>query len=366
MKIAFLADSLDFQYGGIHVYTRELLLALSKIDTKNEYVILRNKKTNDFPNCEEIAVPYSTFPGYRAWRLFHQLPKIAAKNKVDIVVEPAHFGPFNLPSSIKRVTVIHDLTMFLFPQDHLFWSQFLQRQFLPRILRKADHIITNSQNTTNDLAHFFPFTKPKTTSILLGQNKRFVPQQTATTVLKKYNINHPFLLCTATLEPRKNIPLLIRAFDEFKGRTGLPHQLVLVGKTGWKTDAIFTALESAIYKKDILRLGYVEAEELPALYGATDLFIYPSKYEGFGLPVLEAMSCGAAVLVSRRSSLPEVGGTAAHYFSPDSQEELVTQIVALCTNETLRKAAKTRSLAQAQLFSWEKTARETLAVFESM
>jgi glycosyltransferase involved in cell wall biosynthesis len=366
MRIAFLADSLDLQYGGIQVYTKELLMALSSIDKKNEYIIIRNKKTGDFKNCEEIAVPYSTYPGYRAWRLFHQLPKIAHQNNVDIVVEPAHFGPFNLSPSIKRVTVIHDLTMFLFPKDHVFASQFLQRKFLPFILRKTDHIITNSKNTALDLCRFFPFSKDKTTPILLGKSNQFTPQKESAAILAKYKITRPFLLCTATLEPRKNIPLLIQAFDDFKSKTGLPYQLVLVGKTGWKAEPIFKAIEQSPYKQDIIRLGYVEKQDLPMLYSAAKVFIYPSKYEGFGLPVLEAMACGTAVITTKISSLPEVGGKAAKYFSPGSKEELLQKMIALCSNTELLKNCQEKSLVQARLFSWEKTAKETIQVFEKL
>ena len=113
MRIAFLADPLDRQYGGIHVDTKELLNALSKLDKKNEYIVVRSESKNEFEDMEEIVVPYSSFPGYRFWRTFIQIPRLLSRKRVDIVVEPAHFGPFNLPKNIKRVTVIHDMTVFL-------------------------------------------------------------------------------------------------------------------------------------------------------------------------------------------------------------------------------------------------------------
>ena len=365
MRIAFLADSLDKQFGGIHVYTRELLRAISEQDKNNEYLIIRPEAKNEFAGMEEVVVPYPTLPGYRAWRIFFQLPNLLKKAGVDIVVEPAHFGPFNLPSNIKRVTVIHDMTMFLFPEDHVFISQFLQRKFLPRILRKADHIITNSQNTSKDLHRYFPFTKEKSTAILLGKNEILKPQKN-NEVLKKYQLTLPYFLCTATLEPRKNIQLLIEAFNDFKSKTGLPHQLVLVGKEGWKTDSILNAIERSAYKKDIIRPGYVETTDLPVLYSAAEIFIYPSKYEGFGLPLLEAMACGAPIITSKISSLPEVGGSAAKYCSPDSKESLLDKMLLLSQNPKLRAQMSQRSLAQAKTFSWKKTAMETIQVFEKL
>lgn len=175
MRIAFLADPLDRQYGGIHVYTKELLKVLARPDKKNEYLIIRSESKNEFDGMEGIAIPYASFPGYRLWRLFYQIPKLLAKRGVDLVVEPAHFGSFNLPKKIKRITVIHDMTVFLFPGYHIFISQYLQRKILPRIIKKSHHLITNSKNTTKDLIGFFHSAKHKTTSILLGKSLSFKP-----------------------------------------------------------------------------------------------------------------------------------------------------------------------------------------------
>lgn len=366
MRIVFFADSLDKQYGGIHVYTKELLRALTNTDTSNEYIILRASDTKEFPNAKEIAIPYSTAFGHRVWRIFYKFPKIAKDLKADIVVEPAHFGPFNLPKRIKRVTVIHDLTMFLFPAKHVYFSQLLQRLFLPKILKSSAQIITNSLNTKKDLIRHFPSTKHKTNLTLLGKNKRFSPVPNHMNVLQKYGITRPYVLCTATFEPRKNLPVLIQAFNELKSNNDFPHQLILIGEKGWKTKPIFDAIEQSAFKKDIKHLGYVPIEHLSVLYTKTDVFVYPSLYEGFGLPVLEAMSCGAPVLISNTSSLPEVGGDAAEYFSPNSVTELSKKLLTICSNSTLRQSMRQKSLIQASNFSWEKTALKTIAIFEKL
>lgn len=363
MRIAFIADALDQQYGGIHVYTKQLLKALSKVDKNNEYIILRINKTQEFDSFEEIALPYPSYPGYRAIRLFAEIPLLLSKKGVDVVVEPAHFGPFNLPKKIKRVTVIHDMTTFLFPQFHLFHSQLLQKVFLPSILKRASQIITNSEHTTKDLIKFFPFTANKTTPTLLGKDEIFKPTKDAQ-VLEKYKIPQPYILYLGTLEPRKNIPVLIQAFNEFKTKTGLPHKLVLVGKKGWKFTEVFNAINESKFKHDILLPGYVAQEHLPILYSMAEVFVYPSTYEGFGLPVLEAMSCGAPVITTNVSSIPEVGGEAAHYFSPNSVVSLVELLVKICRNSEMRNTLSKQSLKQAVKFNWEKTAAETIKVFE--
>lgn len=365
MRIAFLADPLDRQYGGIQVYLKELLKAISQLDTQHEFLIVRPERRGEFKGMEEMVVPWKNFPGYRAWRLFVEIPRLLVKKQVDIVVEPAHFGPFNLPKNIKRITVIHDLTMFLFPDDHLFFSQFLQRKFLPRILKKATHIITNSKNTSKDLEHFFPWTKGKNTPVLLGKNEQYRPSVQPLTLLK-YHLQQPYFLCIGTLEPRKNIPLLIQAFSQFKALTGLPHQLVLIGKEGWKTQEIFEAIVDSAFQANISVLGYVEEGDLPVFYSMATAFVYPSKYEGFGLPVLEAMACGAPVLTTKVSSLAEVGGAAAVYFTENSAADLSKKLEEIAGNYSLQEALKQRSLQQAAQFSWKKTAQKTLKIFDEL
>ncbi|MFT4535537.1 MAG: glycosyltransferase involved in cell wall biosynthesis [Saprospiraceae bacterium] len=365
MRIAFLADPLDRQYGGIHVDTKELLNALSKLDKKNEYIVVRSESKNEFEDMEEIVVPYSSFPGYRFWRTFIQIPRLLSRKRVDIVVEPAHFGPFNLPKNIKRVTVIHDMTVFLFPEHHVWGSQILQRTFFPRILRKADHIITNSSNTTKDLIKYFPHTKGKTTSILLGKDASFKPQ-IGRGILNKYKIGHPYILFVGTLEPRKNITNIIMAFDEFKTQTGLQHKLVLIGKRGWKADNIFVKIDQSPNKQEIIWLDYLPKNELPYLYSMAEVFIYPSIYEGFGLPVLEAMACGTPVITSETSSLPEIGGSSVSYINPNSIEQLTSQIIVLCSDKEKREKFSKQGIKRAAHFSWKKTAQETINLFEKM
>ena len=143
---------------------------------------------------------------------------------------------------------------------------------------------------------------------MLGKDQIFQPFKNEN-LLKRYKITVPYFLCTATLEPRKNIELLIEAFNDFKEKTALPYQLVLIGKKGWKAEPIFKAIENSPFKKDILLPGYVPKEDLPVFYSMAEIFIYPSKYEGFGLPILEAMACGTPIITSNISSLPAVSYT---------------------------------------------------------
>ncbi len=366
MRIAFIADALDLQYAGIHIYTREILKALTSIDSGHEFIIIRAKAGESIPNAEEIIVPVNpNIPAHQRIRLFTNIPKALAKAKADIVVEPSHFGPFNLPKHIKRVTILHDLTPFLSADFHVFSSRMFHRLLMPGVFRRADHIITVSAHTRDDLITRFPFAESKSTPILLGRDENFVPNQDIS-ILEKYGIHPPYLLYVGTLEPRKNLLVLLRAYEAFRQKSSQVYQLVLVGKKGWKTAALLTAIEASPYRAAIILTGYAKRSDLPVLYSMADIFVYPSLYEGFGLPVLEAMSCGTAVITTNVSSLPEVGGNAALYFQPDAPEQLLDLLLRLSADKHLFQRQRNLSLEQAKQFSWQKTAIEMIRIFESL
>ncbi len=209
MRIAFIADALDFQYAGIHMYTREIIKALVAIDKENEYVVVRGKAGEKIEGAEEIIAPVNpNIPMHKQFRLFTSIPRALVKAGVDVVVEPRHLGPFNLPKHIKRVTVLHDLTPILFPDYHTFSGRVLHRYLLPRVLRRTDHVLTVSEHTRRDMVTRFPFTEKKSTAILLGRDEAFTPKKD-NSILEKHGIRQPYLLYVGTLEPRKNLETLI-------------------------------------------------------------------------------------------------------------------------------------------------------------
>jgi glycosyltransferase involved in cell wall biosynthesis len=366
MRIAILGDALDLQYAGIHIYLQGLLKALMVVDTENEYLLVRPKAGGEFDRMEEIIIPVSrSIPGHQRLRAFTSIPRILTQKNVDIVLEPAHFGPFMLPGRVRRITIIHDLTPVLFPEWHPLTSSLVQKIALPFVLKKADRIIANSTHTEKDIWQQYPFSKEKTSVLMPGREAVFQPVQDEV-VLAKYGIRKPYLLYTGTIEPRKNLLTLLRAYEEFRRKQGEPVQLVLSGKKGWKNDPLFAALETSTFRQDVVLTGYVERRELPALYSMARLFIYPSLYEGFGLPVLEAMSCGAPVLIAQTSSLPEVGGDAAAYFDPRSQEELAGKLLDLNLNEDKRQKMSGLSVEQASRFNWETSARHLVSIFQKL
>ena len=195
MRIAILADPLDNQNAGVHIYTRHMVRALLDANDGNEYILVRERRDDQYPGAEQIVVPNVHLPiGFASFRLFFWIPFILRRKRIDAVIEPAHFGPFNLPRRIKRVTVIHDLTPIMFPHLHRWHSQLLQKLFLRRILRKADLIVANSNNTAADIERIYPVIKGKVSRIYLGKDDVYVPTGADSMILEKIWDNGPLLL----------------------------------------------------------------------------------------------------------------------------------------------------------------------------
>ncbi|MBX2877805.1 MAG: glycosyltransferase family 4 protein [Saprospiraceae bacterium] len=354
MKIAILADPLDNQNAGVHSYTKGMVEALVDFDNENEYLLIRQQKDSTLPErIRQITVPNFTYlPGFASFRLFFIIPMLLRWHRVDIVLEPAHFGPFNLPRSVKRITVIHDLTPLMFPHYHPWIGGLLQRLFLKRILQKTDLILAVSKNTADDLATTFPFTTDKTSVIYPGRDPFFRPEF-SDAVLRKWKLSAPYFLCVGTIEPRKNLLLLLKAYQQFRIKHKDRVMLLLVGGRGWKYEVFYEELAVHPFREDILLTGYVEKQDLPALYTHALATIYPSYYEGFGLPVLEAMTCGGVVISSDQASLPEVAGDAALYFHPEDVKGLLQHMLTITQRKDLGEEIRNQSLQQAAGFSWE-------------
>ena len=358
MRIGIIGDALDRQYAGIHYFTKNLVKHLLSSDTENEYFLFREKKGEEGFQCEEIIIPSKKYvPAYQSARLFWMIPRQAKRLSLNIMIEPAHFGPFNLTEDTKRVTVIHDLTPILFKEWHTFNGWFLQKLFLPKIIKNADLIITNSAYTKSDIVRHINKKSEQIVPVHLGISDIFRPSYDPN-ILANYGIVEDYILYQGTLEPRKNLINLISAYEMYRDR--YPHrreQLILSGKKGWKIKEVIRKKYSSRYKDDIILLGYVKRDDMPILYSSAKVFAYPSFYEGFGLPVLEAMACGVPIVTSNSSSLPEVAGKHALYFDPNDPAALS---VALNDAHHLTDENKKEQIEYAKSFSWEKTAQRVI------
>ncbi len=359
MRIAILAGPVDNQSAGVHVYTVQMIHALLHADKSNQYVLFREKKDEQFGNVEQIVVPNISLPiGFASLRMFFIVPFLCWWYNIDVVIEPAHFGPFNLPKRIKRVTIIHDLTPLLFPEMHRWHSRVLQQIFLKGILKRTDLIIANSSNTEADLNRVFSFTKSKTTVIYPGVEELFAPAQNHQ-VLEQHGITSKYFLSVSTIEPRKNINLLLKAFDLFLTKNPTCNfQLAVAGGKGWKYQSFFDTLETLKHKHRVLLLGYVPKEHLPVLYSSAQAFFYLSQYEGFGFPIVEALSCNALVVTAKNSSLPEAGGEEVTYVSKLTVEAIAEKMQEVYGGSLSLKSEPDKRFKHLSQFSWKKFGAE--------
>lgn len=350
-KLAIIADPLDNQRAGVHIFTKELINALVDLGKADQLLLIR-EQYDPALKIEQIVVPNVRLPiGFASLRLFFIIPWILRSRGVAAVFEPAHFGPFNLPRRIKRITMIHDLTPLIFPQYHRWHSQVLQRIFLKGILKRADWIFTNSKHTSQDVKRFFPFTKHQVAHLYLGKHPSFQPTYNPERV-GELGISTPYFLFVGTLEPRKNLVLLLKSFSTFCLKNTAT-DLVIVGQAGWKNQAFVDALANHPYRNRIKILGYVPFADLPVLYTHSTALIYPSQYEGFGLPIVEALACGTSVITAKNSSLAEIGEGAAFFFATHDAADLTAKMHQVNNFEGCRFTANQQHAAR---FSWESCA----------
>ena len=368
-RIGIIADSLNNEKTGIGQYLYNLLRYIAKFDRENEYFLINNKNescgvcVNNFKlEIVDKTMP-SIFSGSHPWHL--TIPSKLKHSNFNLIFNPSQIPTFFRFNTSHIVTVL-DLIAILFPKDCWFGKSTLYKLFLPRTLKNADKIIAISQNTKDDLIKHFNIPEEKIRVIYLAANKSYklLPKEEINKIKIKYNLNYSFILYVGTLEPRKNIVRLIEAFYKARNENSINHKLVFTGRKGWKYENIFNKIKELNLEKDIIFTGYVSDEDLPALYNTADLFVYPSIYEGFGLPPLEAMACGTPVITSNVSSLPEVVGNAGIMVNPYNVNELADKITEVLTNEELKKELSQKGLERAKLFSWEKCAKETMEVFE--
>ncbi len=246
---------------------------------------------------------------------------------------------------------------------------FYGRVVARRLARRQDHIIAISQNTARDVKKWFGLPEDRISVIPNGlEHDRFFPgnrDSARAEVVRQYGLPWPFFLYVARLEhPAKNHVRLISAFNQFKTATGSEWQLAFGGSDWHGAKCIRAAAQASPFAGDIKLLGFVDDEDLPVLYRAADVFVYPSLYEGFGMPPIEAMACGCPVISSTRGSLKEVVGEAAAVVDPEDLNSLAEQLTALAGDAGLRQQLRTLGLAQAQRFDWQKTADATLSIYQ--
>jgi len=359
---------------GMGKYLSGLLQALPQVDSKNSYVLLKNPLWSPDQFGQTKSIPMRLCSGLkRLWGEQVILPWIALRQEVNVLFVPDYIGPiFSRLFGFKLVVVFYDMAFVLRPQEQHPWYLAYFRLLAPLTAKIAHHVITISHTSKNDVMHLFrvPADKIAVTHLASMPIYRCIENRyEVRQAILKYGLDmEQYILHVGTADVRKNIPCLIEAFSILA--TDFPYlKLVLVGSQGWKNKEeirIQQAIQTYNLTDRVLRLGYVFDKELVYLYNGAALFAFPSLYEGFGIPVLEAMSCGTPVVTSNVSSLPEVSGDAAVLINPESADDLASAMRTILNQPTYRQTLIERGIERARQFSWERTARETVHVFESV
>ncbi|MCL4459347.1 MAG: glycosyltransferase family 4 protein [Chloroflexi bacterium] len=362
------------QGAGIGRHVRSLVSAIAENDSQNEYVLFYGyrgeKRPGPFlggrPNFQEKAIRLSDRTLTIIWhRLGLPLPLDLLIGRVDVF----HSPDFVLPPlrSGARVLTIHDLSFLLFPEYHDEGLRTYLERAVPASLTRADQIVAVSENTKNDLICLLDAPPDRVEVVYNGLDERFAPVRDASTlsdVRKRCRLEAPFILNVGTIEPRKNLSRLIQAYAELLGEPGFEHQLVIAGKRGWLYDEIFDKVDELGLSKKVRFLGYVPEEDLPALYSLADLFVFPSLYEGFGLPLLEAMACGTPVIASTSSALPEVVGDAGLLVKPTDVAGLAEAMGRTLSDRDLRQDMVRKGLERSKRFTWRGAAEKILRIYQ--
>ncbi len=375
MRLGLDITSAVQQGGGIGRYTRELLRALARADTANLYRLFFASRQRPHPlpplgpNFHITALPF-----HDIWlaRLWHRARLPVFVDWLTGPIDIFHSPDFTLPPTrrgTRTLLTVHDLTFVRDPGSAAPGLLGYLTTVVPRSVARADHVIAVSHATRADLIELYQTPPEKITVIHegVGDDFRPVTDPAALSALRaKYQLGHaPFILAVGTLQPRKNYPRLIQAFAALAARHP-DLRLVIAGGHGWLYDSIFTEVERLGLRERVRFPGFVADADLPALYTAAQVVAYPSIYEGFGLPLLEAMACGTPVVTSTASCLPEVAGDAALLVPPTDVNALAHALDRLLTDETLRSDLITKGFARAQHFTWAQAAQAVLGVYQQL
>lgn len=353
LRVAFDVSSMRGRKTGIGVYTEQLLRALNAYAPQIEIARI------------DDDAPVEQRTDRRIWREQVTLPRHAQRARADIL----HLTGFAAPlvSRTPVVLTVMDLIGVLFAENFPPASRFYWSKYLPFTLRAARHIITLSEHTKRDVLRLTRVPAERVTVLPPGLDARFHVLDDAAALQDaraRLALPEHFFLCVSTLEPRKGIDTLINAYAKIVAQ--VDEQLVIVGKRGWYFETLFARVRALQLETRVHLTAYVADGDMTALYNRATAFVFPSRYEGFGYPPLEAMACGAPVISSNAASLPEVVGDAGMLCAPNDTECFARAMVEVATNESLRNKLRAQGLQRAKMFSWERAVNELVQCYESL
>lgn len=360
MRVGIIHYGLDREAGGIARYTSGLAGSLAGQD-----VTVHPLWAGRCPaNAAGSSLRWSyLLPGLLTVGQL-EIADRARRQALDLVHDPTGVMPLLLTRA-SRVLTIHDAIPYVYPETSTRLDRLIYHVWLPYAVRAADAVLTDSHQSREDIVKHLAISPEKVAIVPLAAARSFRPVADAAVrqTLSKYDVTQPYLLYVGALAPRKNLPRLLAAYAQLRSWS-TRWTLVIVGAQKWRSSPIFETVQRLELEPYMHFTGYVDDDDLPALYAGADLFAFPSLYEGFGLPVLEAMACGTPVVTSNTSSLPDVAGDAAILVDPYDVDAIADAMRRVLSDPALAQDLRERGLVRSAQFSWERTARETVAVYE--
>jgi len=354
---------------GFGWYTFEIVSRMARNHPEHDFVFFFDRPFDEKFIFAENVTPIVLSPQARHPFLFyvwfeHSIKRALKKYNIDLFFSPD--GYLSLSTKVDQIAVIHDINFEHNPEDVGWLARKYYHHFFPKFATKAKQIITVSDYSKNDIATTYGTETSKITSIWNGASDLFKPLKDKATSQVKYAKGNPYFLFVGALSPRKNLKRLILAFESFKiTNPDSDYQLVIVGEELWRNAGVDIKITEGI-KKQIHFTGHVAIEELVNIMGGASIFTFVPYFEGFGIPLVEAMKCGVPILSGDRTSLPEVAGDAALYCDPYSVEDITEKLSQLALDNKLQKELSTKGLERSTLFSWDNAAEATWQVLDSV
>lgn len=366
MRVGIDAQMLCRPVTGIERYAMEIIRRMLCMYPDVEFFLYAPLSINNqFNSSPNLTIRAANFKFGSVGRLFWAqtiLPFWANKDELDVYWGPAHRIPHLLSHKIARVVTIHDLVWKFAGETMRPLNRVIERVLMPDAVRLADRVVADSQSTAEAIVIEFPLAKMKTQVIYLGATE--LPPPSASDVLLELGIDRSYMLFVGTLEPRKNLRRLLQAYATLDSSIQAKYLLVIAGGKGWGNQDMVTLIRELRIENSVRLTGYVNDEMLATLYQYALFLAMPSLYEGFGLPLLEAMSFGVPVLTSSCSSMPEVAGDAGFLVEPLNIDSIAQGVAKLLTDERYRNSLAVRAKSNAARFGWEKAAKEIMEVFK--
>jgi glycosyltransferase involved in cell wall biosynthesis len=370
MRIGMDTRILSWSGSGPWRYLCNLLKELARIDQDNEYFLFSDKNESAsgiaWSNMKKIMIR-SCFKGHVADPVWNNmlLPVALRRNRIDIFHSPYNILP--LVKICPSIVTIHDVAFEIYPEDFPIADRVYLKMFTCLAAEAADIVIVPSTHVGMNVAQIYKIPESKVRVIYEAADEIFRPmdkQEAKERIAQEYGIENDFILYVGFVRPRRNVLTLLKAFHRLRKQYNLRHKLIIVGKNLGSID--FLNFVKSDQEKELIHFNYIPDKDLPLLYNAAEIFVYPSLYEGFGLPLVEAMACGTPIVASNSPPMPEIVGDAGLFVDPLDVSQMAQTIYEVLADENLRSNLREKSLKRSLLFTWKKTAEKTSSLYKEI